>query len=221
MRRSPELTRTTGRVAIIDYEAGNLRSIGKALEAVGAQVRLLEAPDDRAEFSAIILPGVGAFGAAMRRLSAAGFPEWLRLQVSAGRPLIGVCLGMQLLFERSEENADVPGLALLPGTVRRLPRGLKVPHVGWNGLTVLRPAALLENVADGAYVYFVHSYVVHPAEERTVIAVTRYGEEFPAIMQRDQVVGLQFHPEKSGAVGRLLLRNLVRWIATRAGAEVR
>lgn len=194
-------------VLLVDYGAGNLRSISRALRAVGAVPVRSDRPEDRAGCDVVLLPGVGAFGAAMRRLAASGMPEWLRAQVAAGMPLVGVCLGMQLLYEVSEEAGDVRGLAVLPGRVRRLPVGMKVPHMGWNRLAASRPSPLTDGVADGTYVYFVHSYVVDPADPASVAAVASYGIEFPAAVQSSRLVGLQFHPEKSGTAGLRLLRN--------------
>lgn len=204
------------RLALIDYEAGNLRSIGKALARAGADVTLLREPEARGRYDGIVLPGVGAFGPAMKRLGAAGVVEWIRTQVDSGTPLIGVCLGMQLLFGRSEEGGDVRGLGLLPGAVVRLQVGLKVPHMGWNQLVIRRRSDLLDRVGDGVYAYFVHSYVVNPGDERDVVATTAYGIEFPAIVQRGRIVGLQFHPEKSAEVGLRILRNVVAWVASNA-----
>jgi glutamine amidotransferase len=162
----------------------------------------------------IVLPGVGAFGAAMARLQAAGFPDWIRAQVADGIPLLGVCLGMQLLFARSEESPTAIGLGLVPGEVRRLPSGLKVPHMGWNQLAIRQPSPLMDGVADGSNVYFVHSYVVRPDDARDVIATTTYGEEFPSVIQRGRLAGVQFHPEKSAETGQRLLRGAVGWIAS-------
>lgn len=196
-------------VAVIDYGAGNLRSISRALVAAGARPVLIGAPVDRERFDALVLPGVGAFGAAMRRLDAAGLPAWIRSLAASGTPLIGVCLGMQLLYERSEEGGDVPGLALLRGAVRRFPPGLKIPHMGWNQLLLRRSSPILEGMAGGAWVYFVHSYVVEGADADDVVAAASYGVEFPAIVQHGRIIGLQFHPEKSGVTGHRLLRNIL------------
>ncbi len=196
-------------VAVIDYEAGNLRSISRALSVVGARPVLIATPADHERFDALVLPGVGAFGAAMRRLSAAGLPGWIRTLAASGMPVIGVCLGMQLLYERSEEGGDVRGLGLLRGGVRRLPSGVKIPHMGWNQLLVRRASPIVKGLAEGAWAYFVHSYVVEGADAGDVIATTSYGVDFPAIVQHGRIIGLQFHPEKSGAIGHQLLRNIV------------
>jgi len=197
------------RAGLIDYEAGNLRSIGRALRLAGTEPVLIDRPVQGAGIDLLVLPGVGAFGAAMRRLHAAGLAEWLRAQVADGVPLAGVCLGMQLLYERSEEGGDVEGLMLLRGRVRRLTAGVKIPHMGWNQLRFQQSSPLLEGVRDGAHVYFVHSYVVEPADFREVLAVTSYGGGFPAMVRRERITGWQFHPEKSGDTGLRLLRNLV------------
>lgn len=209
------------RLALIDYEAGNLRSIGKALARAGAETELLRVPGDASEFDGIVLPGVGAFGAAMTRLSSVGFPQWIRSAVAAGVPLVGVCLGMQLLYEWSEEGGAVEGLGLLKGRVRRLPFGLKVPHMGWNSLAVRRHTGMIDDSLDGAYVYFVHSYVVQPAGPEDTVATTSYGVEFPAVIDCGRIAGLQFHPEKSGDTGQHLLRRLIAWIAANAPEDRR
>jgi len=198
-------------VGVIDYEAGNLRSIARALQLAGADPVLIAQPAEPSRFDLLLLPGVGAFAAAMRRLAAAGLVEWIRARVASGTPLAGICLGMQLLYERSDEGGDVPGLGLLRGEVRRLPPGVKVPHMGWNQLQIHTPSPLVDGVPSGTEVYFVHSYVAVPADPREVVAVTSYGEAFAAIVQRGAVSGLQFHPEKSGRAGGQLLRNLVAW----------
>lgn len=205
-------------IALIDYGAGNLRSIGRALTDAGADVRILQDPEPHGSWDAVVLPGVGAFGAAMERLAARGFTSWMQTGVASGTPLVGVCLGMQLLYERSEEAGSVDGLGLLAGDVRRLPDGVKVPHMGWNQLTMIRPAEITAGLAEGVYAYFVHSYIVVPRDATGVLAVTTHGVPFPAIVFLEPggggpVVGLQFHPEKSGATGRALLRRVVTWAA--------
>src|SRR5574337_441040 len=202
------------RVALIDYGAGNLRSIGRALSLAGADVTVVTQALAGERVDGIVLPGVGAFGAAMVRLQAAGFPDWIRAQVADGIPLLGVCLGMQLLFARSEESPGARGLGLAPGRVTRLPGGLKVPHMGWNQLAFRQPSPLLDGIADGSNVYFVHSYVVRPDDAQDIIATTTYGEEFPSVIQRGRLAGVQFHPEKIAETGQRLLRGAVGWIAS-------
>lgn len=195
------------RVLLVDYCAGNLHGVSRALRAVGAVPVRVDRPEEGLRGDVVLLPGVGAFGAAMHHLVASGMREWILAQVAAGTPLVGICLGMQLLYEASEEAGDVRGLAVLAGRVRRLPAGVKVPHMGWNRLIFSRPSRLADGVADGTYAYFVHSYIVDPAEPESVAAVASYGVEFPAAVWSSRLLGLQFHPEKSGASGLRLLRN--------------
>ena len=200
-------------VALIDYHAGNLTSVKKALAAVGAKVFVPMKPEDLAEASAVIVPGVGHFDAT-RALG----PEWIDAilqRVGEGRPLFGICLGMQWLYEGSEEAPDVRGLGVLSGECRRLkaPPGssLKIPHVGWNSIDQSRDASIMEDVASGAQAYFTHSYVA-PITGDTV-ASTEHGEAFASVVQRGQIAGVQFHPEKSGEVGLQILRNWLRQAA--------
>ncbi|MBC7242488.1 MAG: imidazole glycerol phosphate synthase subunit HisH [Anaerolineae bacterium] len=199
-------------IAIVDYGIGNLRSVQKAFEHVGAPVRLISSPAELEGARAIVLPGVGAFGDGMRNLQEAGFVEPLSRAVEAGVPLLGICLGMQLLFEESEEMGIHRGLGLLRGRVRRFAGGLKVPQIGWNQLFWRRPNPLQAGIPDGAYAYFVHSYYVEPADPDDVLAVTEYGISYASIVGRGNLLGVQFHPEKSQAVGLRILRNFVEWV---------
>ncbi len=208
------------RLALVDYDAGNLLSLSRALQRAGAEPVVVRAPV-RGDWEGIVLPGVGHFGAAMARLEAAGLAGWLRDHIGRGTPLIGVCLGMHLLFQRGEEGGGVAGLGVLPGEVRRLPAGVKVPHMGWNSLRIRRPGAALAGMADGVYAYFVHSFAVEPADPAMVTATTVCGVELPAVVEREHLVGVQFHPEKSAEAGAAILRNLVRWIAARRTPGVR
>jgi glutamine amidotransferase len=204
-------------IALIDYKAGNLTSVRKALGAVGAEVYTPEVPADLERARGIIVPGVGHFGAT-RALDR----EWVARildHIGEGRPLLGICLGMQWLYESSEEAPDLAGLGLLSGSCRRLrpspppeagpntARDIKVPHVGWNSLKLTGAGTIAEGVADGAQVYFTHSYVA-PVTPDTV-ASTEHGEVFASIVQRGHVAGVQFHPEKSGDVGLRVLRNFL------------
>jgi glutamine amidotransferase len=199
-------------IALIDYKAGNLTSVRKALGAIHADVWTPAAPEELERATAIIVPGVGHFGAT-RALDR----EWvdaILARIGVGRPLLGICLGMQWLYEGSDEAPDLPGLGLLSGRCYRLPasgangQSLKIPHVGWNNLEIRRDASIVEGVPRGAQVYFTHSFV-GPVTGDTV-AVTEHGEPFAAIVQRGQVAGVQFHPEKSGDVGLQILRNFAR-----------
>lgn len=197
-------------IAIIDYGMGNLRSVGKALERAGGDVSLLSSPPAggrRAD--GIVLPGVGAFGDAMDNLRSAGWDVWIRDALAAGTPFLGICLGFQLLFDRSEESGGAGGLAVVPGEVRRLPATVTVPHMGWNQIRPTRPTPLLEGVKDGDYAYFVHSYCARPADPAAAAAVTDYGGDFVSAIARENVWGVQFHPEKSQSVGLRILRNFV------------
>jgi len=210
-------------IVIVDYGVGNLRSVQKALEHVGAPATISSDPAALEPGAAetpggIVLPGVGAFGDGMAELRRRGLVAPLRRQAAAGRPLLGICLGMQLLFESSEEMGEHRGLGLLPGRVVRFPPGpLKVPHVGWNRLRPGRQSPpgqhpLLAGIAEGAYAYFVHSYYAEPAEPGDVLATTDYGLEFAAVVGRGRVWGAQFHPEKSQEVGLQLLANFWRLV---------
>jgi glutamine amidotransferase len=199
-------------IAVIDYKAGNLTSVRKAFTAIGAAVYEPESPGELDRASAIVVPGVGHFGAT-RSLNA----EWvdaILARIGEGRPLLGICLGMQWLYEGSDEAPDLPGLGLLSGRCYRLSgagvRGetVKIPHVGWNDLILQRDTSIVEGVPKDAQVYFTHSFV-GPITGDTV-AITEHGEPFAAVVQRGQVAGVQFHPEKSGEVGLTILRNFVR-----------
>lgn len=207
-------------IAVVDFGAGNLRSIQKGLERQGLDVRVTDSPDALDEAAALVVPGDGAFGPAMARLRAARFVDRIRAFVDSGRPFLGVCLGMQLLFEQSEEDGIHEGLGVLPGRVVRLPGRVKVPHMGWNALHIPRPTPLLEGCATGMYVYFIHSYQVVPADPALVAATADYGGEVAAVVGRGNVWATQFHPEKSGTWGIRILSNFARWTAG-AGASGR
>jgi glutamine amidotransferase len=196
-------------IALIDYKAGNLTSVKKALATMGGVVFVPGTPELIAEASGVIVPGVGHFGAT--RALDAPWTEAILGRIGEGRPLLGICLGMQWLFEGSDEAPDLPGLGLLSGRCYRLgatATHVKVPHVGWNSLDVQRSeASILEGVPQGAQVYFTHSYVAPVTGD--VAAVTEHGEPFAAVVQRGHIAGVQFHPEKSGDVGLRILRNFV------------
>jgi glutamine amidotransferase len=197
-------------IALVDYGMGNRRSVEKALEHVGARVARTAERDAIAAADAIVVPGVGAFPEAMRRLAALDLVELLRERAGAGVPLLGICLGMQLLFDSSEEHEGATGLGLLPGTVTRLDApGLKIPHIGWNTVTFARPSMLTEGLGDAAAFYHVHSYACRPREESDVVGRGDYGERFVSIVERANVMGAQFHPEKSSLDGLALLRNFI------------
>ena len=204
-------------IAIVDYGIGNLGSVTKGFRQAGAEVELCGDPAALRRADALVLPGDGAFGAAMDEIEARGLVPLLREAVAEGKPLFGICIGMQLLFEESEEHGRHRGLGILPGRVRRFDDALTVPHMGWNTLRARRAHPLLEGVPDGAHVYFVHSYYCDAPDE-VVIATSDYGHDFAAIVGRDNVLGLQFHPEKSQAVGLRLVANFVAGVASRRAA---
>jgi len=201
-------------IAVVDYGIGNLGSVTKGFRRAGAEVELSGDPEVLRRAEALVLPGDGAFAAAMAEIESRGLALVLREAIERGTPLLGICIGMQLLFEESEEHGHHRGLGILPGRVRRFEGDLPVPHMGWNTLRARRPHPVLDGVEDGAHVYFVHSYYCDaPAD--VVIAASDYGREFPAIVGRGNVLGLQFHPEKSQAVGLRLAANFVRSVASR------
>ena len=195
---------------IIDYGMGNLRSVEKALEAVGGRPVITSDPNTIRKAERLVLPGVGAFGDAMENLMRSGTDKVIREAVESGKPLLGLCLGLQLLFSESEEFGSHQGLNLIPGNVRRFNEpGLRVPHVGWNQIEGIRPDPLLVNIPEGSYFYFVHSFFVEPADPEHVLRCTSYGHRFCSIASRGKVWGAQFHPEKSQDVGKRLLRNFL------------
>jgi len=202
-------------ITIIDYEMGNLRSVAKAFEALGFAARVSADPADIATTDKLVLPGVGAFRDCIHNLRAGGFVEPLLAHVAAGKPLLGICVGMQMLFEQSEEFGLHQGLGLVPGRVVRFPAGmteggesLKVPHMGWNSINLRRPAPIFQGVADGSYVYFVHSYYCDAQDPADVAASCRYGSvEFSAAIWRDNLMATQFHPEKSQTIGLQIFKN--------------
>lgn len=205
----------TQNIVVIDYGAGNLRSVHNTLVHLGAQPKTISTPDGLADATKIVLPGVGAFGAGINALRAAGFEEPLKVAVADGVPLFGICLGMQYLFESSDEMGDHRGLGLLPGRVTRFPeaafaaQGLKVPHMGWNQLHIQKQHPLVAGLDSGGYAYFVHSYYVEAGDESDVLATTDYGMDFVSMVARGNIFGIQPHPEKSHTVGLRILKNFV------------
>ena len=198
-------------IAIADYGIGNLGSVTKAFRRFGAEVRLTGDPAELRAADALVLPGDGAFAATMEEVERHGLVPVLRDAAEAGKPLLGICIGMQLLFEESEEHGLHRGLGFLPGRVRRFPDDLPVPHMGWNQLHPKRPHPMLDGLAPGSYVYFVHSYYCD-APEGVVVATSDYGREFPAVVGKGSVVGVQFHPEKSQEVGLRMVEAFVRMV---------
>jgi glutamine amidotransferase len=204
-------------LGVIDYGMGNRRSVQKALEHVGARVRVSRDHDELRRCDGLVLPGVGAFPLAMRRLNDLGLADLLHAEAERGTPLLGICLGMQLLFERSEELEPADGLGLIPGEVTRLQAGgLRVPHIGWNEVAFQRPSALTQALPElGCPFYHVHSYAARPRRETDVIATTEYGESFATIVGQGSIYGAQFHPEKSSTHGLTMLASFVALCAQR------
>ena len=194
-------------IAVLDYGIGNLRSAQKALERVGADARLTDDPGVIRDAAGVVVPGVGAFGACVGALRSSGLDKLALEAVDAGRPFLGICIGMQMLYEGSEEDPGVEGLGVLPGTVRLLPDGVKRPQMQWNVLDIRRPTPMLAGLEPPVWVYFVHSYA--PDDLEHAVATCEYGGTVVAAVERGSVWAAQFHPEKSGATGLRLLRNFV------------
>jgi imidazole glycerol-phosphate synthase subunit HisH len=201
-------------ITIIDYGMGNLRSVQKGFERVGISAQVTSDPRVVARAERLVLPGVGAFRDCMKNLEDGGFVEPIRQVIAAERPFLGICVGMQLLLTDSVEFGLYPGMNIIPGHVRRFPDGmveggekLKVPHMGWNQISIERPSPLFRGIADGVNVYFVHSYYEEPDEATTVAATSVYGIKFCAALWKDNIVATQFHPEKSQKVGLQMLEN--------------
>lgn len=200
-------------IAVIDYGVGNLFSVGKALTSVGAEVEITHDIKTISKAEKLLLPGVGAFGDCMKSLGQTGLIPEILHEVKAGKPLLGICVGLQILFEGSDESPGIPGLSLLPGMVRRIeaPK-LKIPHMGWNSLLVSEPRQekdMFRYLPNAPYVYFVHSYQACPRTEQLVTAWTTYGSLVTAAVAKDNIQAVQFHPEKSGEVGLTVLKNFV------------
>jgi len=198
------------RVGIIDYGVGNLRSVEKAFAAVGCDAIVSADEDILRTVDRLVLPGVGAFGACIRALTERRFDRLVTERVAQGTPMLGVCVGMQMLFEESEEFGTTRGLGLLPGRVNRFSDDLVVPQVGWNQISQRQAHPLLQGIADGAFFYFVHSYYCEPADSSFVLGETDYGVAYASVVAHENISGVQFHPEKSQAAGLRLLANFAR-----------
>ena len=198
--------------AIIDYDAGNIKSVENALRFLGHDVVVTADPEVILQADHVILPGVGAFGDAMQRLRGRGLEDTIREVVERGTPFLGICLGLQLLFEESEESPGVRGLALLPGRIRRIPdgEGRKVPQIGWNDLSFPRSSRLFAGIPEGSYVYFVHSYYLEAGDPADVAARTQYGVSIDAAVEHGKLFACQFHPEKSERIGMQILENFLK-----------
>lgn len=196
-------------IAIVDYGAGNLMSVHNTLDYLGYENKIAASVDVIENAAGVILPGVGAFPDAMAALTDSGLTEAV-LKAAKEKPFLGICLGMQMLFEESDEVRPCRGLGLLPGRIERIETSLKLPQIGWNALDILRPNAMTEGLENGSYVYFVHSFMAYPADENDLAAVTDYSTRVPAMVARENLFGCQFHPEKSGKVGLAMLRNFAK-----------
>ncbi|MBR5596660.1 MAG: imidazole glycerol phosphate synthase subunit HisH [Lachnospiraceae bacterium] len=199
-------------VAIIDYDAGNIKSVQKAIEYLGEEVIITRNPEEILQASRVILPGVGAFGDAMEKLHKYHLVEVIKEVVNKGIPFLGICLGLQLLFEKSDETPGVEGLGILEGEIKRIPDydELKIPHIGWNSLKYPNKGKLYEGIAEDSYVYFVHSYYLEAKNQDIVVATTDYGTCIHASVEHDNVFACQFHPEKSSTVGLKILENFLK-----------
>ena len=196
-------------IAIIDYDAGNLRSVEKALQYLGKETIVTRDPEQIRKADKVILPGVGAFGDAMKKLQEYHLDTLIHEITDSGKPLLGICLGLQLLFEESEESPGVEGLGILEGKIRRIPEGegLKVPHIGWNSLHLEHNGRLFRNIPENSYVYFVHSYYLEAKDPEIVKASTEYGVHIHASVEKNNLFACQFHPEKSSETGLQILKN--------------
>lgn len=198
-------------IAILDYDAGNIKSVEKAMQLLRQEVTITRERDEILHADKVILPGVGAFGDAMGKIRQYGLSDVIHEVVDKGTPFLGICLGLQLLFERSDESPGEEGLGILKGEILRIPEtpGLKIPHMGWNSLEFQNNGRLFRNLSKESYVYFVHSYYLKAADEGIVTAVTEYGTQIHAAVEQGNVFACQFHPEKSSDVGIQILRNFV------------
>ncbi|MEM1994452.1 MAG: imidazole glycerol phosphate synthase subunit HisH [Nitrososphaerales archaeon] len=197
------------KIALLDYGVGNLYSISCALNRLNADVKIVSKVKEGLGYDALILPGVGNFTPVAERLGEER--EVICNYINSGRPLLGICLGLQILFDESEEG-EGKGLNIIPGRVLKLPNSVKIPHIGWNKLSVVRSHEFVDGIPEGAWVYFVHSYYPSPNDVDVRLAETEYGIRFPSIVGRGALVGTQFHPEKSAETGRLLLKNFIKMV---------
>ncbi|MFC1708904.1 imidazole glycerol phosphate synthase subunit HisH [Candidatus Omnitrophota bacterium] len=197
-------------IGIIDYGMGNLYSVRNALLSLGAKAKIISEPGQLKKMDACILPGVGAFGNAMDILNKSGMPQAIKDYVAKGNRFLGICLGLQLMFERSSESPSTKGLGLVKGEVLRFRGRAKIPHIGWNQLKIKLKNPMLKGIKDGSYVYFCHSYYVKPRENRVVIGQTNYIKNYASAVAKDNAFGIQFHPEKSQAIGLKILENFAR-----------
>jgi glutamine amidotransferase len=195
-------------VAVVNYGVGNLRSIKRGLEKSGANVEITHSPKKLRDSDAIVLPGVGAFAPAAKNM--APITDVVAEAMKSGKPILGVCLGLQLLFTRSSEGGSIRGMDFISGDIVKLPENVKTPQMGWNTLNIVQSHPLLEGIRDGSYVYFVHSYYPQPTDPNVIVATTEYGVRFPSMVAKKNLFATQFHPEKSSKTGLTILKNFVR-----------
>lgn len=196
-------------ITIIDYGAGNLFSVRKAIEYFDVDVAISDNSEDILNAEGLILPGVGAFGWGMKLLEEKRLCEPIREAVDKGVPLLGVCLGLQLLFEESEESPEVSGLGLIKGRVKRLPNDLPLPHIGWNQVKIIKETRIFKGISQNSFFYFVHSYYGEPSDRDSVCGITEYGIEFPSVICKENIFAVQFHPEKSSSEGLKIYKNFL------------
>ncbi|MCC8160758.1 MAG: imidazole glycerol phosphate synthase subunit HisH [Oscillospiraceae bacterium] len=198
-------------IAIIDYGAGNLHSVKNALDFLGADSIITGSSKEILEADKVILPGVGAFGDAMRCLNGSGLSDTVKLTAESGKPLLGICLGLQLMFEESEESPGAEGLGIFKGKTVKIPDGenLKIPHMGWNSIKITKESKILKNIGTEPYVYFVHSYYINAEDADVVSAYTEYGQRLDIAVEKGNIFATQFHPEKSGETGMKILKNFI------------
>ena len=198
-------------IAIIDYGAGNIRSVSKALRHIGCECRVTRDNDEIMNADGAVLPGVGSFGDTVNSLTSYGIKETVKEFIASGKPFLGICLGLQLLFPGSEESPEAEGLAVFEGSITRIPdgEGLKIPHMGWNSLEINPKSRLFQGIEANPYVYFVHSFFLHARDRELVAATTEYGVTIDAAIEKGNVFATQFHPEKSGETGLRILKNFV------------
>jgi glutamine amidotransferase len=196
-------------ITIIDYGAGNLFSVRKAIEYFDVDVAISDNSEDILNAEGLVLPGVGAFGWGMKLLEEKRLCEPIREAVDKGVPLLGVCLGLQLLFEESEESPEVSGLGLIRGRVKRLPNDLPLPHIGWNQVKIIKDTRIFKGISQNSFFYFVHSYYGEPSDRDSVCGITEYGIEFPSVICKENIFAVQFHPEKSSSEGLKIYKNFL------------
>lgn len=199
------------KIAILDYDIGNVKSVVKAVEVCGATAVLTDNPQIIVKSQGLIVPGVSAFGACIESLKKKNLTEFLKNYISSGRKYLGICLGYQILFESSEESPGYEGLSIFKGIVKRFPKNLKVPHIGWNSVKIAKQTEMFKDIPDESYFYFVHSYYPEPADKEIISGYTDYGIKFASCIESKNIMACQFHPEKSSKHGLQLIRNFIRW----------